>query len=108
MNKKHLKNTKVMLGMKIKYYKPTITTLEAATLLDVSQRTARRKLELLRASYQKSRNQVITIEEFCDYFGVPYKTAFCCINKLKFPEYDQLLTDGLIEAPAPKHRKVGS
>ena len=91
-----------------KFYKFTVTSMEASKLLDVSERTARRKLEILRVSYQKSRNKVITIKEFCDFFDVPYKTAFCCINKLKFTEYDQLLTEGLIEAPAPKHRKVGS
>lgn len=91
--------------IKMKFYEYMVTSSQAASLLGVSDRTARRRLNLLRFSYQKSKNQVITIEEFCDYFDVPYKTAFCLINKVKFTDYDKLVADGLIQAPAPRQYK---
>src|SRR5690554_1327761 len=63
---------------------------EIALLVGVDQNTARRYLRIMKEAYNKKKHQKITIVEFCDYYGFPYKDVFCQINRLKPKEYDEL------------------
>jgi len=80
-------------------YRIDIKSDEIAKILGVNANTARRYIRLMKAVYNKTKFQVITIAEFCSYFDTPYKTVFCQINNMKHTDYDKLVADGYIEEP---------
>ena len=95
--------SKLLLVLKyiieMKFHRIDIKSHEIAKIFDISESTAREWIREVKAAFNKNRKQKITIAEFCDFKGVPYKTIFCQINKIKPKEYDNLLNEGFIEEP---------
>ena|SRR5690606_5615508 len=83
----------------MKFHRIDIKSAEIALIMNVSESTAREWIRTMKAVYNKKKHQKITIAEFCDFKGVPYKTIFCQINRMKPIEYDNLLKEGYIEEP---------
>ncbi len=83
----------------MKLYRIDIKSSDIATILDVKKGTARAWLRDIREAYGKKERQIVTIDEFCSFKGVPYKKIFCLINNLKPKEYDKLVEEGWIEEP---------
>jgi len=83
----------------MKFHRIDIKSNEIASIFEVSESTAREWIREVKAAFNKNRKQKITIAEFCSYKGVPYKSIFCQINKMKVKEYDTLLNEGFIEEP---------
>ena len=48
-----------------------------------SPRCAREIIRDIKLLHLKSKHQLVTIEEFCDYMGLPYTVVFNMINKIK-------------------------
>ncbi|PKP25194.1 MAG: hypothetical protein CVU03_09295 [Bacteroidetes bacterium HGW-Bacteroidetes-2] len=85
--------------VKMKFHRIDIKSNEIAEIFGVTEGTAREWIRDVRAAFNKNKKQKITIAEFCSYKGVPYKSIFCQINKMKFTDYDTQLLDGFIEEP---------
>lgn len=85
--------------VKMRFHRIDIKSDEIAKIFEISESTAREWIREVKAAFNKNRKQKITIAEFCDFKGVPYKTIFCQINKMKPKEYDNLLKEGFIEEP---------
>jgi hypothetical protein len=85
--------------MEMRFHRIDIKSNEIAEIFEVSEGTAREWIREVKAAFNKSRKQKITIAEFCSYKGVPYKSIFCQINKIKPIKYDSLLKEGFIEEP---------
>jgi len=80
-------------------YRLDIKSSEISIIMNVTESTAREWIRTIKDVFQKNKNQIITIAEFCAYKGVPYKDVFCLLNKMKPKEYDRLLDEGTIEEP---------
>ena len=85
--------------VEMRFHRIDIKSDEIAKIFEISESTAREWIREVKAAFNKNRKQKITIAEFCDFKGVPYKTIFCQINKIKPKEYDNLLNEGFIEEP---------
>ena len=51
-------------------------------LFDCSQATAFRKIREVKDSLGKASNQVVTIEEFCEHYGLEFSTVLNQLNLL--------------------------
>lgn len=85
--------------MEMRFHRIDIKSNEIAEIFEVSEGTAREWIREVKAAFNKSRKQKITIAEFCSFKGVPYKSIFCQINKIKPRDYDSLLNEGFIDEP---------
>lgn len=59
-----------------------IYTTDVMFITGRSERYARDVLKDIRLLHQKSKHQLITISEFCEYIGLPYEEVFNMINKI--------------------------
>ncbi|RYH72775.1 hypothetical protein EVU94_11210 [Flavobacteriaceae bacterium 144Ye] len=59
-----------------------IYTTDVIFITGRSERYARDILKDIRLLHQKSKHQLITISEFCEYMGLPYEEVFNMINKI--------------------------
>ncbi len=62
--------------METMFYRAVIYTSDIILICGVSDRAARKKLQVLRNQYQKERGQYITIEEFCFATGIPIERVY--------------------------------
>ena len=62
-------------------YRYCIYPKEIATILGKSETYSRNLLRTIKAAYNKTSYQAITIKEFCDYMDLPYEEVFLMINK---------------------------
>lgn len=85
--------------IEMRFHRIDIKSNEIAEIFGITESTAREWIREVKAAFSKNKKQKITIAEFCSFKGVPYKSIFCQINKMKFKDYDALLKDGFIEEP---------
>jgi len=53
--------------------KVIITTGDVQNVVGIGERQARNVIAKIREYYDKERHQLITVKEFCDYYGVQYE-----------------------------------
>lgn len=53
--------------------KVIITTGDVQNVVGIGERQARNIIAKIRDYYDKERHQLITVKEFCDYYGVQYE-----------------------------------
>ena len=52
--------------------KVIITTGDIQNVIGIGERQARNIISKMRDYYSKEKHQLITVKEFCDYYGVSY------------------------------------
>lgn len=52
--------------------KVIITTGDIQNIIGIGERQARNIISKIRDYYEKEKHQLITVKEFCDYYGVKY------------------------------------
>ncbi|MFC4721174.1 hypothetical protein ACFO5O_02490 [Geojedonia litorea] len=57
---------------------------EVATITGKSLSSSRALIRLIKDAHGKSKRQLVTIKEFCDYEGLPYEEVFNMINKVPY------------------------
>ncbi len=85
--------------VKMKFHRIDIKSNEIAEIFGIKEGTAREWIREVKAAFNKDKKHKITIAEFCSFKGVPYKSIFCQINKMKVKDYDSLIEQGFIEEP---------
>lgn len=50
-----------------------VTTKDIAEIFHWTTRTAQRKLSLLRNAYGMKKHQIVTLDRFCEYYGISQK-----------------------------------
>ena len=78
------------------FYRAVISSADIELLCGVSDRTARKILQDLRATYNKEKGQYITVEEFSYSKGIPVERIyehFESINELKSPSKQKKVDD---------------
>lgn len=52
--------------------KVIITTGDIQNVIGIGERQARNIISKMRDYYSKEKHQLITVKEFCDYYGIKY------------------------------------
>lgn len=60
-----------------KMKKVIITTGDIQNVIGIGERQARNIISKMRDYYNKEKHQLITVKEFCDYYGVKYDDICC-------------------------------
>ena len=50
-----------------------VTTKDIAKIFHWTTRTAQRKISLLRDAYGMQKHQIVTLDRFCEYYGIEKK-----------------------------------
>ncbi|MBF2707740.1 hypothetical protein [Flavobacterium soyangense] len=56
--------------------KVIITTGDIQNVIGIGERQARNIISKMRDYYSKERHQLITVKEFCDYYGIKYDDIY--------------------------------
>jgi len=64
-----------------------VDTSDIQILFDCSLTTAYRKINLIRASLAKKKEQEITIKEFCEFVGISEIDFYQALNEFKKKSY---------------------
>lgn len=85
--------------MKTLKFRLDITTAEIAMVCKLEPTTARDWVRKIKLAHGKNKKHRITIHEFCDYKGMPFKLVFCQVNKWTVKQFDEAVESSWLELP---------
>ncbi|MDT8347743.1 MAG: hypothetical protein RQ756_08060 [Flavobacteriaceae bacterium] len=86
MKNKDVQRARALTTRKNKLGREVIEARDVEVMLDKHKRTAYRVLAKVRKALGKTKDQVITIKEYCEYYGYDYVDIYTKINK--FPPFE--------------------